>query len=680
MPPRRFHLLRYFFTVAVLLPAFFSTARAWVPNAQELEIAQRMKSASGQHRAFLAVDPILSQVARERAADMARRHYFDHIDPDGHGANYLVRTAGYVLPAGYPGDGNNLESIAAGGSTASTTWSDWMGSPDHKRHLLGEIDFFAEQTSYGVGYYEDAGAPYRFYWVVITAPAMPRSTTIAIASPAEGAAIPEGLVSAAGTTDGNQAAATVQVSMENSAGTSAWTSVNGTTNWSATLSNVVPGANTLHVRSLDSGGAVLAQAARGFQYVVVRPLTIRVVGQGAVEQFAGTTSRRVGVTYSMTATPAAGWLFAGWSGSWGGAQPTVNVLMREGLSATATFVPNPFVAKRGMYGALIGESSASHHSRGQIRLQLTAFGKVTGQLFWAGESYALMGQFRLDGRATVRIPRDGAPPLVLVLDLNGSAGPLTGTLLQSGGAITFLIDPAREGGASLAAFAGRYTVAFPASRNNAAEVPGGDGYGVLTVSADGAATLSAALADGTAFSRGGWIAADGGFAFYTPLYAGGGELSGLLAFGNQPDSDLAGSLTWIKPRTTGAARFRAAFTTTIATVGARYAPPAAGQPALAVSAGNANARLTFGAGNFAADIIQPAHLATNNVLTIASPSLAALTATIDPASGMFLGAFRHPVTGIATRFRGVILQKRKAGAGFFLGQSQSGFATLAPAP
>ena len=115
---------RFLISLAMFLVCAGPSARAWTPNAQELDIANRMKSASGQRRAFLTFDPILSQVARERAADMARRGYFDHTNPDGHGVNYLVRRAGYILPSSYPSDGNNLESIAAGGSTASVTWSD----------------------------------------------------------------------------------------------------------------------------------------------------------------------------------------------------------------------------------------------------------------------------------------------------------------------------------------------------------------------------------------------------------------------------------------------------------------------------------------------------------------------------------------------------------------------------
>ena len=210
--------VRFFSTVALLVFSLIATARAWVPNAQEIEIANRLAQTSGQRREILQFDSTLAQVARERAMDLAKRRYFSHTNPDGHGVNYLVRKAGYVLPDWYPGDGNNLESIAAGGATVSVTWSDWMGSPDHKKHLLGEIDFFAEQTSYGVGYYEDASAPYRYYWVVLTAPPTPRTATVNIVSPAEGALVAEGAVVVSGT---SVDASSVQISVENASGSSA---------------------------------------------------------------------------------------------------------------------------------------------------------------------------------------------------------------------------------------------------------------------------------------------------------------------------------------------------------------------------------------------------------------------------------------------------------------------------
>lgn len=426
---------RLFITIVLLVSSFLATAGAWTPNAQEIDIANRMASASGQQREFLQFDPILAQVARERAMDLAERHYFSHTNPDGHGVNYLVRKAGYVLPGGYPSDGNNLESIAAGGVTAGTTWSDWMGSPDHKTHLLGEEAFFAEQTSYGVGFYEDPNAPYRFYWVVITAPPMPQTARVEIASPAEGALVMEGAVVVAGISVDSAA---VQISVENAGGSSAWTTVAGTQRWSTSLRNLMPGANTVRVRGLDASGGVLAQAARALQYLVVRPLTIRVAGQGSVGEFSGTTQRRVGSPYTITATPAAGWLFSGWSGSWIGSEARANVAMREGLEATATFVQNPFVARRGMYHGWV----ESPDGRRYLRVALNAFGKVTGRLLYAGREYAVGGQFRLNGRATIRLPRPNAAPLVLVLDMTGAGAQLGATILDDSATTSLPLVPA----------------------------------------------------------------------------------------------------------------------------------------------------------------------------------------------------------------------------------------------
>src|SRR3954470_5239420 len=97
----RFHsgfrtLLTIFASCAmqVALPA--SGAVALTP--QEQAIADKMVNSPEQHRPFMVLDPILTQVARSRAMDMATRGYFDHVNPDGKGANYLIEQAGYKLP------------------------------------------------------------------------------------------------------------------------------------------------------------------------------------------------------------------------------------------------------------------------------------------------------------------------------------------------------------------------------------------------------------------------------------------------------------------------------------------------------------------------------------------------------------------------------------------------------
>ena len=139
------------------------------PNAQEQQIAALMASDPGQQRPSLTCHPILAQVARERAQDMIDRAYFSHVNPDGHGPNFLVTQAGYVLPSYYgtADDANNIESIACGNWTAALTWARWMNSDAHRTHLLGATPFFAAQIEYGIGYASGGGC--RHYWVVITA-------------------------------------------------------------------------------------------------------------------------------------------------------------------------------------------------------------------------------------------------------------------------------------------------------------------------------------------------------------------------------------------------------------------------------------------------------------------------------------------------------------------------------
>lgn len=153
------------------LPILAQSASICAPNAQEDAIAGLMVNDPDQQRPSLSCDPILGEVARARAEDMGLRGYFSHVNPDGFGANYLVQQAGYILPSFYDQSppGNNIESIAAGYSTAADAWDGWMASEAHRAHLLGIDPFWAEQVDYAVGYAYIPGSPYGYYWVVLTA-------------------------------------------------------------------------------------------------------------------------------------------------------------------------------------------------------------------------------------------------------------------------------------------------------------------------------------------------------------------------------------------------------------------------------------------------------------------------------------------------------------------------------
>jgi uncharacterized protein YkwD len=130
-----------------------------------------MESDPEQGRPSLTCQPILAGVARARAEDLARRGYFSHTNPEGLGPNYLVRQAGYILPAFYPTapDANSIESLGAGAATPEAAWRNWMNSPPHRAHILGLQPFYAEQVELGIGHAFEPNSQYRHYWAVITA-------------------------------------------------------------------------------------------------------------------------------------------------------------------------------------------------------------------------------------------------------------------------------------------------------------------------------------------------------------------------------------------------------------------------------------------------------------------------------------------------------------------------------
>lgn len=153
-------------------------------NEEEKAIADLATSHPEQERETMSCHPILAQVARAHAVDMATRDYFDHCNPEGFGPNYRVEQAGYELPDWYNHDelcddnnkNNNVESIAAHISldTAEKAWNFWLDSAS-EAHVLGEGDFFPDQTNYGIGYAFLAGSEYKHYWVFISAHPPPQN-------------------------------------------------------------------------------------------------------------------------------------------------------------------------------------------------------------------------------------------------------------------------------------------------------------------------------------------------------------------------------------------------------------------------------------------------------------------------------------------------------------------------
>ncbi len=105
----------------------------------------------------------LMEAAEKKAADMAARGYFDHVDPDGYGMNYHIQQAGYELRADWYAkrSSNFFESISyTGGFSAEGSGVRAVkqlildrntNPPGHRNHLLGIVDFWKDCTDAGIG-------------------------------------------------------------------------------------------------------------------------------------------------------------------------------------------------------------------------------------------------------------------------------------------------------------------------------------------------------------------------------------------------------------------------------------------------------------------------------------------------------------------------------------------------
>lgn len=134
-------------------------------NEKAMQLAQMLIESKNQQRTNLICNSKLAAAASQKAQIMAQSekvlHNLDNITP-----NELLKKYGIVLPLHYAKIGNQVESVLGGMQTAQETYSLFMTSEDHKKHLLGENGFYQKQTQVGVGYYFDRKKKHMDYWVV----------------------------------------------------------------------------------------------------------------------------------------------------------------------------------------------------------------------------------------------------------------------------------------------------------------------------------------------------------------------------------------------------------------------------------------------------------------------------------------------------------------------------------
>jgi hypothetical protein len=465
----------------------------------------------------------------------------------------------------------------------------------------------------------------------------------------------------------------------------------GTSNWSAQVV-LQPGPNLFQAYARDIAGNVSSNKILNLVYVVYDQLNLQIVGSGSVTPDPRGQPLEIGKSYTLTAKPGKGWIFAGWSGTFTASQPILALQMQPHVALTATFIPNPFVPLKGNYQGLFyptnETATVETNNAGAVGLTLTDQGAFSGKLSLEGASLGFKGQFDGQGAAQVSIARQKKSPLQLSIFL--TEGEVRGRLTD--GSWDSSVRALRVSASKTNRFAGPYTVlltAAPPTLNS----PPGDGVATLSVAAAGTVKLTGTLADGTTVSYGTGLTEDGDWPVYISLYRGQGLLLGWLtmgastqlgpAAGDSPaERSGAQSLVWIKPPVARDRYYATGFRDHRAVTLARYTAPRSTQNAVEWLHGG----LLFGGDTFTG-IYTNRFLATNGQFKIARAGLAGLQFTFTPNNGAWSGSFNHPDTKARVAFKGVLIQRTNPsanpdlpsfGGGWFLGATHGGWIRLQP--
>ncbi len=471
----------------------------------------------------------------------------------------------------------------------------------------------------------------------------------------------------------------VEFRLENANGTNAYMEAEGTTNWSATISNLILGTNVVRVRSKDIVENLSTEVVRSFVVVSASPLTVQTNGVGKVTPVLNGQALEVGRSYTLTAAPPKRNFFTGWSGG-----ITTNIAklvfrMQTNLVLHANFVTNPFVATKGTYnGLFFDEDAIRHDNSGFFTATVAESGTFSARATLAGKAVPFSGKLGLDGNFTNSFPQPGTNPITvrLSLDITGASTQLTGDLGDGNFSSAITTDRAKTLGATN--FNGTYTLVIPGTNSDdTADGPTGHSAGTLTVKG-GSVNFVGSLADNTPIAQKVPLSQNGHWPFFQTLYAKGGSMLGWINFTNRMEDDLRGDLSWLKPLFIKSPFYTNGFPYRATATGSRYQPSTGPlDPVLDFT----DATLGFTGGNLIEAFTNRVLL--TNATKLLNLSSNSLTFTLTKANGSFSGSVTHPNvpnSGRKAAYKGVVHQKGNYGAGFSPGTNETSAVRLEKVP
>ncbi len=160
---------------------------------------------------------------------------------------------------------------------------------------------------------------------------------------------------------------------------------------------ILAGSGSFQATARNANGSVSAAIPYGIS-IKRYALTVAVSGSGSVPSaFRGTTQQAAGKTYIITATPAAFYVFKGWSGSLTSTNPALSLTLTKAMSLVATFAPAPFM------GTATYSASFTVNGKSVPLTIATKAGRSTMTLTYGGLKYTGTGLYTAAGQASYTI-------------------------------------------------------------------------------------------------------------------------------------------------------------------------------------------------------------------------------------------------------------------------------------
>lgn len=399
-------------------------------------------------------------------------------------------------------------------------------------------------------------------------------------------------------------------------------------------------------------------------------IVISSIGQGTISPKLTESQVAMGKKLSLTATPANGWVFSGWTtsglpGNSNVAGRTINFTVANDLVLTANFTPKTYTLVQGTYFGLFTNNPVAADNSGWFTFTLGGSGAISGRLLMGPSIYTFNSTFPATGPAQFTA-RHGSSSLDvdLVLNLANPNGQVTGTVSGEGSWTSPLLGNIESGWSkkNSSPFAGQYTMILTNMHTNALAI--GDSYGSITVSKEGVLSVAGELADFDGFSQSVPLATNGLWPFYSYSANGKDLLLGWITF----QASMTGSPTitgtnifWSKAASSKSAYYPMGFNSAFGVVASAYSSPGKDSPAL-----NLVDPVVLLLGGSAAT-------STNDVTFDGKATYTGddLSLTINPKTGIFSGKLDTGAGGPPSKLNGVVLQGQQGGFGFFPGTNET---------